>query len=184
MRVTNRVLRYPDGEKPSFQCPEHYDPAKRFLLGRLGERPLVAICMNPSAASGDYSDTTVNAIVKASLKLDFDGWCIANVYPQRGTDPSEIAEQPFDEGLAEENCNVIANFLKEYKITEVWGAWGNPQKKGDPLDLGKQLLLQRLKELGVEIFYFGGLSKSGNPYHPLYLKRIKAEISKPNRRYL
>lgn len=79
---------------------------------------------------------------------------------------------------------MIASFLQENEITGVWGAWGNSQKKGDPLDLGKRLLLQRLKELGVEIFYFGKLSKSGNPYHPLCLKRIKAVISKPNRRYL
>lgn len=50
MRVTNRVFPYPAGESPSFQYPEHYDPAERFLLGRLGERPLVAICTNPSAA--------------------------------------------------------------------------------------------------------------------------------------
>lgn len=178
MKVTSKVLRYPEGESPTFQCPEH-DRTKRFLLGRLGKRPLFAICMNPSAASIDNSDATANTIIKASMKLGFDGWCIANVYPVRGTDSSEVSKQPFDKGLAEENCDVIISFLQKHQIKEVWGAWGEPLRKGDPFDSGRQLLLEKLKEQNVGIFYFGQLNKSGNPHHPLYLK-----IDKTNQHFL
>ena len=60
---------YPLGEEPNLCIPEKYNAYHRFLLGRLGTNPLVAICMNPSAANEDYSDRTINRIINASKKL-------------------------------------------------------------------------------------------------------------------
>lgn len=170
MRKTKKRLDYPDEEKPTFWVPTTYNSDKRFLLGRLGSNPLFAICMNPSVASDEDCDQTVKVIIQASSKLGYDGWCVANVYPERGSYSSEVKQLEFDRALAEENCNIVANFLIEKNIKEVWGAWGDSQKPGDPIDLGKQMLLKRLGEIGVQVFYFGRLSKAGNPHHPLYLK--------------
>lgn len=170
MEKTSIVTRYPEGQEPDFQVPATYDPDKRFLLSRRGARPLVAICMNPSVASDDVSDRTVNRVIRASERLGYDGWCIINTYPARGTYSKELGTLAFDEGLAQENCDVVMEYLRETGIKEVWGAWGNPQKEGDPVDRGKRMLLERFRESGIRVFYFGGLTKKGNPRHPLYLK--------------
>ena len=94
-KVTNVRPSYPVGEAPNLCIPQLYNEYHRFLLGKLGKRPLVAICMNPSAANEEYSDRTINRIIGASQKLGCDGWIVANVYPERATNAS------------------------------VWGAWGN-----------------------------------------------------------
>ena len=48
-KVTKCSPPYPDGYKPNYIFPAQYCPY-RFGLGKLGSDPLVAICMNPSAA--------------------------------------------------------------------------------------------------------------------------------------
>lgn len=116
MRITDKVLPYPLDESLSFQIPQCYDSTKRFLLGHLGEKLLVAICTNQSAVSGKESDRTVNAIIRASQKLGIDEWVADKLYPKRGTNSLEVAILSFDNDLAEENCDVIVNFLQEQKI--------------------------------------------------------------------
>ena len=75
-KVTNVRPSYPVGEAPNLCIPQRYNEYHRFLLGRLGKRPLVAICMNPSAANEEYSDRTINRIIGASQKLECDGWIV------------------------------------------------------------------------------------------------------------
>ena len=72
-KVTKVRPSYPVGEAPNLCIPQHYNEYHRFLLGRLGKRPLVAICMNPSAANEEYSDRTINRIIGVSQKLGYDG---------------------------------------------------------------------------------------------------------------
>lgn len=150
LRITKNVSDYPKDKQAKFQCPDSGDERSkkvRFLLGRLGENPLVVICMNPSAANKGKTDKTVSRIVNESARLGCNGWCIANVYPLRGTDSVDVSQLKFDDAakkLAKENCDVIANFLREYNIKEVWGAWGN-SKKGSALAEGKRMLLESLE---------------------------------------
>ena len=181
MRVTNSISDYPEDKLPTFQYPEQSDSKKRFLLGRLGGKPLFVICMNSSAASIDKTDKIVSRVINESVRLGYDGWCVANVYPLRGTVSLEVSKQPFDKALAEENCDVVVSFLQKHKIKEVWGAWGD-SKQGDPLDLGKQMLLKKLKAQNVRIFYFGKLNKSANPHHLRGLSRLT--VNEVNKHFL
>ena len=95
----------------------------RYLLGRRGKKPLVAICMNPSAANMEYSDRTINRIIKVSEKLGYDGWIIANLYPERATRASELGA--YNDEQQEKNIQEIMEFLKYNGIDKVWGAWGD-----------------------------------------------------------
>ncbi len=164
-KVTKIIVTYPEGQQPTMVIPADYQPY-RFALGRPGNHSCLIIGMNPSAAREEYSDRTVNKVIKTVRELGYDGWIMTNLYPERATDAKNMDE--FDRLLAEENAEQIVALCNKYNIKEVWGAWGDPPH--DNLIKSKEILLTRLKTEKIKIFHFGGLTKSGNPRHPLYLK--------------
>ena len=178
-KVTKVRPSYPVGEAPNLCIQQLYNKYHRFLLGRLGKRPLVAICMNPSAANEEYSDRTINRIIGASQKLGYDGWIVANVYPERATNASDLDE--FNLELAAENVRLIINFLFENGINEVWGAWGNLGHTS--LQQGKELLLSSFKENDIRVYSFAPLTKWGQPIHPLN-RSVKQNFSLSNKIYI
>lgn len=178
-KVTKVRPHYPKGEEPNLCIPKKNNEYHRFLLGRLGTNPLVAVCMNPSAANEDYSDRTVNRVINVSKRLGYDGWVITNVYPERATNASDLAD--FSPILSEENIQRIMDFLLENKISEVWGAWGN---LGHPsLIKGRDDLLSVFKDNHISIYSFAPLTKLGQPVHPLN-RRVKQNFSEDGKLYL
>lgn len=164
-KVTKIIVTYPDGQQPTMVIPPDYQPY-RFALGRPGKHTCLIIGMNPSAAREEYSDRTVNKVIKTVLGLGYDGWIMTNLYPERATDAKNMDE--FDRRMAAENAEQITALCNQYNIREIWGAWGDPPH--DNLTRSKEILLTRLRAENIDIFYFGELTKSGNPRHPLYLK--------------
>ena len=120
--------------------------------------------MNPSAARETSSDLTINRIIKTSQKLGMEGWIVFNLYPERATNANTM--DAFKQDLSNENIWEIRKFLVENNIKEIWGAWGD-DKNLKPLTKGKQQLITMLTDIGVKVFYFGTITKSGNPRHPL-----------------
>ena len=162
-KITKRILEYPEGQQPNFIIPQEYGKF-RYALGRMGENPLVVVCMNPSAAKEDYSDMTVNRIIAASEKLNYDGWIIFNLYPERATDAKNL--ERIKEDVCKRNNEIIRDFLLEHNIREVWGAWGDT-KGIKTLKQAKDSLLNMFASENVCVYYFGTLTKEGNPRHPL-----------------
>jgi hypothetical protein len=70
--VTKISPPFPDGESPNYIIPDTYTDY-RYALGRIGNNPIVTICMNPSAANEQTSDRTINTIIKISKALNYDG---------------------------------------------------------------------------------------------------------------
>lgn len=178
-KVTKCSPQYPAGYEPDYIVPEKYC-GYRYAIGKLGKKPLVVICMNPSAARDESSDRTVNRIIKISQNTGMDGWVVFNSYPERATNAKNI--EGFDETLSNENVNTIKTFLVENKITEVWAAWGD-DKGIEPLKQGKTQLISMLEEIGVKVYYFGTLTKASNPRHPLQRKE-KWDFTSDNKHYL
>ncbi len=162
-KVTKHILKYPENWEPDLILPKEYGPC-RYTLGKMGTNPLVAICMNPSAAKEECSDSTINRIIKVSQKLNHDGWIVFNLYPERATDAKNL--EGYNKDISEHNMEVIRSFLIGHGIKEVWGAWGNSNGI-ETLELAKADLLKLLRETKVRVFYFGTLTKEGNPRHPL-----------------
>lgn len=177
--ITKIRLKYPNGEEPNLCIPTEYNEHHRFLLGRLGLKPLVAICMNLSAASKKYSDRTINRIISVSKKIGYDGWAVANLYPERATDARNLNE--FDGSLLEENVKIVTEFLNKNQIKEVWGAWGNINHPA--LVEGKKQLLTSFKDNQVEMFTYAPLTKRGEPVHPLN-RRTKQVFTDESKIYL
>ncbi|WP_101772275.1 DUF1643 domain-containing protein [Peptostreptococcus faecalis] len=70
---------------------------------------------------------------------------------------------------------------KKNKIKEVWGAWGDLNYES--LKIGKSRLLKLLEELDIRVFYFGTLTKNGNPRHPIQ-RQEKGGILNSNKEYI
>lgn len=162
-KITKCTCAYPEGYEPDYIVPFEYCPY-RFALGKKGINPLVVVCMNPSAARETSSDRTINRIVKVSQVLGKDGWIVFNIYPERATDAKRMND--FDQTLSDENMKVMKEYLIENGVNEVWGAWGD-DKGIAALRKGKQQLKSVLSAIGVKVYYFGSLTKMGNPRHPL-----------------
>ena len=162
-KVTKNVYSYPEGFEPNHIVPSEYSPY-RFALGRKGETPLIVICMNPSAAQDSLSDKTINRIINISRKLNMDGWMVFNLYPERATDSSKMGD--FKQDISNENIQEMKNYIIEHKIKEVWGAWGDDNNI-DALIKGKAQMKSMFLEIGVKVYYYGTLTKMGNPRHPL-----------------
>ena len=145
-KVTKIRLAYPENMGPNLCKPEENE-IYRYLLGRRGKKPLVAICMNPSAANMEYSDRTINRIIKVSEKLGYDGWIIANLYPERATRASELGA--YNDEQQEKNIQKIMEFLKDKGIDKVWGAWGDLNYP--VLTKSKEKLLSELKKADIKI---------------------------------
>lgn len=171
-KVTKNTVAYPKGSEPNYIVPAEYT-SYRFALGKNESNTLVAICMNPSAAREITSDHTINRIINVSKMLGMDGWMVFNTYPERATDAKNM--DAFNQELSNENINEIKKYLIENKISEVWGAWGDIDNI-EALVKGKKQLLDMLSQIGVRVFYFGTLTKAGNPRHALQ-RREKWDFS-------
>lgn len=178
-KITKCSPPYPKGNEPDYLVPSEYCDY-RFAIGKLGTKPLVAICMNPSAARDESSDKTINRIINISKKLGMEGWIVFNTYPERATDAKNIRN--YDEGLSNKNIQIIHDFLSKHKITEVWGAWGDDRNYVS-LSKGKSKLMSMLKSIDVKVFYFGTLTKANNPRHPLQRKE-KQIFTSENKHFL
>lgn len=162
-------LAYPQGQSPQYWRPTSPSPDHRFVLGSssdpdklAGSDPLVVIGMNPSHATDQASDSTVNRVVEASIELHHTSWWMLNLYPERSSKPANLGA--FDAALSAENCDEIADFLRVAQVHAVLGAWGD--LKHPTLRRAKKDILAMLRSVNVRVYYYGTLTLRGNPRHP------------------
>lgn len=170
-KITTLTVAYPQGFEPDYIVPKTYNQEFRFVLAKKGVNPLCVIAMNPSAARDTTSDRTVNKIIRTgqSLKddknMEYDGYAVFNLYPERATDATKMNK--FNKKLHEANLTEIKKFITQNGVREIWGAWGNVAHQN--FKLAKPDLIKLLKSLNIRVFCFK-TTKSGEPYHPLYLR--------------
>ena len=70
----------------------HDGDGVRYVLGKSGDRPLIAFGINPSTATGEKSDHTISRIKSYMFKYGFDGFKMLNIYPARAKDPDDLPE--------------------------------------------------------------------------------------------
>ena len=157
---------YPQGQSPQYWRPSSPSPDHRFILGSspdpaklAGSNPLVVIGMNPSHATDQASDSTVNRVVEASIELHHTSWWMLNLYPERSSNPANL--RAFDAARSAENCNEIADFLRVSQVHQVLGAWGD--LKHPTLRQAKKDILMMLRSINVRVCYYGTLTLQGNP---------------------
>lgn len=168
--VTKIIVKYPKGLEPNVIIPSKYT-SYRYLIGHDGPKPLICIGMNPSAAKEEYSDRTVNKVIKYANDNNYDGWYMLNIYPQRATNAKLHLDMEFNKQYHQDNMDNIIKIIKEKNVDEIWGAWGDIDEKRKWLNDVKNDIINLLKKNNIKIFYFNNLTKKyNNPPHPLYLK--------------
>lgn len=116
------------------------------------------VCLNPSTADENYDDNTVTRGIRYADSWGYGGFCMANIFAFRATDPKDMkaAEDP----IGPENDRYLTILSLEAGVTV--GGWGN---HGSHLDRDKEVLLL-LKDP-----HCLSITAKGKPQHPLYLKK-------------
>lgn len=142
------------------------DGSARFVLGTVGENPLVCFGINPSTAVLGAPDRTVARVIRFAADNGFDSWTMLNVYPQISTDPKGMHRE-HDAELKLENERHITQAIQERPT--LLAAWGG-------LIASRPYLLSLLRDIvaitaaaGSQWVSLGETTKDGHPRHPLYL---------------
>lgn len=135
----------------------------RYSLWRVWHpgRPRVAfIGLNPSTADEMVDDPTVRRCINYAKSWNFGGMYMLNIFGVRATDPKEMLM----------DSNPVGDMNDDYIIDEIehasrivccWGAHGK--------HLGRSAkIIEMLSD--KKLFCFG-LTKDGEPKHPLYLSK-------------
>ena len=101
--------------------PHTYLPY-RYVLGRVGRRPLVCIGINPSTAQPGALDPALKSVERLAAANGCDSWIKFNVYPLRATDPNDMDRVP-DRALCDENLRWLQAVLAQTDHT-MWAARG------------------------------------------------------------
>ena len=140
----------------------------RYVLGKNGKNPIICFGINPSAATPEKLDPTLQSVDRISGNNNFDGWIMFNIYPIRETYPDKMPEIQNDKHHAA-NLEVISEIIKELDTLNVWCAWGdNIKTKLYLTDCFKQVF-GLFKDKNVN-WLCAEITNSGHPKHPLYRK--------------
>lgn len=127
------------------------------------DRKLLVIMMNPSVADEQTFDQTVAKCWRTSIRLGFYSMLIGNVFAYRATDQSVLGTVA--DPIGPENDCHLHEMAKTAELVVL--AYGTPviaslRSRGTEVALS-------LQKSGFALHTFG-VSESGRPSHPLYLK--------------
>lgn len=158
------------------------DNYARFVLGTIGNNPLICFGINPSTAEPGNLDPTINYVSSIATSNGFDCFVMLNVYPQRATNPNSL-HKAFHPELKTENERHIAALISGRELT-IWAAWGSLIKKRQYLGALLQDIVFLPELRNCTRVSRGALTKDGHPHHPLYVKKDCLFESFDIRRYI
>ena len=142
------------------------DDTARFMLGEVGENPIICFGINPSTANDIKYDPTILKIRKIASENNCDSWVMLNLYPQRATNPNDMHKKA-DNDLKIKNYKVIRSVFNIYPNALTLASWGNAIEKRKYLkDCLKEILAIDPDRKWV---CRGKLTVRGNPRHQLYV---------------
>lgn len=134
----------------------------RYSLQRVmsaGPRTITFVGLNPSTADAEQDDPTIRRCVGFAVRWEYDRLFMANVHAFRSTDPRGLATCGDPVGM--DNWFLVKTLARASEL--VICAWGANVLYGDAIHIASWLRTQpNARHLG--------LTKSGQPRHPLYLR--------------
>lgn len=135
----------------------------RYLLWRAassrGSGTCLFVMLNPSTADADRDDPTLRRCISFASSWGFARVELANLFAFRATDPEELL-QAADPVGPDNDRYVLEAARRAHRIVVAWGAHGTHLGRGDTVR-------KMLAEFQVLSF---GLTATGQPRHPLYLR--------------
>jgi len=157
------------------------------VLDKPGSSVFICIGLNPSTARPGELDPTLKQVEKRAKMYGYDGWVMLNLYPQRGTNPNELAKTP---NMNEHGHNLDAieklfSKIKDNRIDcMIWVAWGTNIKIRDYLVLFLADIKERIGRARDFKWCNIGLTKNNHPHHPLMLSHELRPESFPISSYI
>ncbi len=151
----------------------------RYLLTRRwAEGPALRwVMLNPSTADAAVDDPTIRRVVRFSRDAGYSAAVVANLYALRATDPGELDQHP--DPLGPDNLGTLAQLVRAARvdapradaapIVVAWGA-NAPRARAERV-LEHELAGADLRCLGV--------TKAGQPRHPLYVRADQPLVPYP-----
>lgn len=121
---------------------------------------LVFIMLNPSTADAQCNDPTIRRCIGFAQAWGYGRLEVVNLFGLRTPDPQRL-RQAVDPIGAQCDEHIQTAAQQADQIILAWGNWGN--------FAGRDQAVVRL--LATYNLYCLGLNQSGQPRHPLYLKR-------------
>ena len=142
-------------------CAIYSDCEKyRYILERIWDKnngKIMFLALNPSTATEEKNDPTVARMVSFARSWGYGGVVVANVFAFRSTLPSDLKKDKNPVGS--ENDLLISKESKNCdKIVACWGNHGTFLNRSENVK-------RMIKNMGCL-----GITKSGEPKHPLYLR--------------
>ena len=138
---------------------------------------LVVIGINPSYADDNYADPTICCVEEIAEANGYDGFIMANVYPQRATDiddqdeNTKLPKNGYEEkNQIEKNLQKIYDKVKNLPCRDILLAYGGHIEDRKYLKDCLLKIYQKLADLHPN-YKMINVSKSGHPWHPLYALR-------------
>lgn len=122
---------------------------------------LVWVGLNPSTADATVNDPTIQKEVKFSKAWGYGGLVKVNLFAFRSTDP--VALNGVWDPIGPENPAHIARAIQGRSVLACWGASVPEKYQSYALTLGRNLR-------ALTATYVLGLTKHGQPRHPLYMR--------------
>ena len=120
--------------------------------------------LNPSTADGEVDDPTIRRCVGFAKKWGYSGITVVNLFALRTTDPNDLYRVSRDNDvypIGPDNDNaIIAGAATSDCVVCAWGAHGSYMGRGP----------QVIKMIGTLKSMCLGMTKGGQPKHPLYLR--------------
>jgi len=142
-----------------FSCDRRY----RYALWRTWEQGnghVLFIGLNPSTADENKDDPTIRRCIGFAKDLGFGGINMLNLFAFRATNPKELMKA--NEPIGEKNNYYLNMYCEQIGLNVAcWGIWGAYMDRGQ----------QVIDYLGIEVLSCFGITKNGQPKHPLYLKK-------------
>lgn len=142
-----------------------FDPTRqyRYRLWREWGPPLPRVgfvMLNPSQADETVNDPTIRRCIGFARSWGYGSVEIVNLFAYRTPHPQNLRQ--VSDPIGQDNDRILSTFAQTVdRIILAWGNWGHLHGRD-------QAVISLLSEAELCCF---GLTKQGQPIHPLYLPR-------------
>ena len=147
------------------------DLVHRYFLKRIWKTPgdIVAfIGLNPSTADEEKNDPTVARCIGYAKRWGFGGMYMLNIFAYRSTDPKMLRKIEDPVGPLNDHY-IICTIRLTDMVVACWGNHGQYMGRGEQvIDILEHI--QSIPNVKIPIMCFK-ITKNGQPFHPLYLKK-------------
>ncbi len=127
----------------------------------------VFIGLNPSTADETVDDPTIRRCINFARSWGRSGVVMLNIFALRSTDPKVLFAVSDPVGLDNDHALTVVSAVCQ-PVVACWGVHGSHLARG-------YYVKQLLRQTCPAVFHLG-LTKSGQPKHPLYLRKTTERI--------